>query len=172
MIYRLGSPMPKKLHLNLLFPVYQVVWAMWNHDTSTSYKAFISPVYNVFGCKNKDQGQQSFKLNLWFPGGQEPVFPSKIQSPQNMKFKDSLQNACLCQENSSPVRNQMGRCTKYWRQASRQSIQILSLVHTKLRSGPPVITSREMSHQSFPNSKLLVLWLFLLFAIFSVQNPL
>ena len=71
MIYRLGSPMPKKLHLNLLFPVYQVVWAMWNHDTSTRYKAFISPVYNVFGCKNKDQGQQSFKLNLWFPGGQE-----------------------------------------------------------------------------------------------------
>lgn len=56
--------MPKKVHLNLLFPVYQVVCAMGNHDINTCYKAFISPVYNAFGCKNKDQGQHSFELNL------------------------------------------------------------------------------------------------------------
>lgn len=103
--------------------------------------------------------------------GQEAVIPSKIASPQNMRSVDPLQSACLRRENSSPVRNQMGRCTTYWRQASRQSTQTRSPVGPKLRSGPPAANERgnvppEFSQIANSSSDDC----FYRFAIFSVQK--
>lgn len=104
--------------------------------------------------------------------GRKHYFQAKYRALQTWGPEILCKGLVLCRENSGPVRNQMGRWIRYWRQASRQSRQTVSLVHTKLRSDPPAVTSREMSHQSFPNSKPLVRWLFLSFAIFSVQKPL
>lgn len=98
---------------------------LWPFAPTHALNPFASPEYNVFGCKIK------IKVNpalLWVCNSQEgrkQYFQAKLQSPQNTRSIDPLHSACLCRENSSPMRNQMGGCTKHWRQASRQSTHSL-----------------------------------------------